>query len=319
MAARRFADRDAPSLLRDVLGSLSVDASHAVGPLEYRAGMDRLAPDIAADAESAVEATTANGKVLMVTGKRLLRKMGSAGSAGSAADDAFVLVEPRIGPALSLSRLDFRRGNAHLLGVVAAWRAECARDLGIALEVTGIVRRSILGGGGIVALVGATPKCRVVSDVTPLSLEWDVLSVVVGPRAVTASADLACLGRPDPADVRAILFYKGKRLPVLNGTVSDDIVDWFLEAGRPHPRHPMDETPTPPWSDGPCTRAGCTQQPHQPSGTTSFCYCSRCPRDAESRCTTCGSMDMTEPATEHALPIPEPSAGFRRSRGCGST
>ena len=291
MAARRFTDRDAPSLLRDVLGSLSVDASHAVGPLEYRAGMGRVAPDIAA--ENAGEATMTNDKVLMVTGKRVLRRMGSA------ADDAFVLVEPRIGPPLSLSRLDFRRGNAHLLGVLAAWRAECAKDLGIALEVAEIVRRSILGGGGIVALVGATPKCRIVSDIsTPL--KWDVLSVVVGPRAVTAFTAMDCIGRPDPADVKAILFYKGKVLPVLNGMVADDIVHWFLERdddGRAHPTSQRsDERQTAPWSDDPCTRAGCTRQPHQPTGTTSFCYCTRCPRDRESRCTTCGSMDMTEPA-----------------------
>ena len=179
------------------------------------------------------------------------------------------------------------------VGVVAAWRAECAKDLGIALEVAEVVRRSLLGGGGIVALVGA-PKCRIVSDVTPLSIKRDVLSVVVGPRAVTAFADLDCLGRPEPADVRAILLYKGRRLQVLNDTVADDVVHWFLERddGR---AHPMERARAIPWSDGPCTRARCTQQPYPPSGTTSFCYCTRCPRDSESRCTTCGSMDMTEP------------------------
>jgi len=233
MATRRFADRDAPSLLRDLLGSLSVNASHAVGPLEYRAGMDRLARDVVVENANGEELTVTNDEVLTVAGKRLLRKIDSA------ADDAFVFVEPRIGPSLSLSRLDFRRGNAHLLGLLTAWRAECAKGLEFARAVTDIVRRSILGGGGIIALVGKTPKCRIVTDCvsTPLYDKWDVLSVVVGPRAV-ASAVMDRPGRPELADLASgtacsLLFYKGKLLPVLNDLVSLDIVQsWFLEKGE---------------------------------------------------------------------------------------
>ncbi len=231
MATRRFADRDAPSLLRELLGSLSVDASHASGPLEHRAGMDWLAPDIAV--ESTGGGAMTNDSALMITGKKLLRAMDSA------AHDAYVLVEPRIGPALSLSRLDFRRGSAHLLGLLSAWRAECAEHLEFARAVTEMVRRSILGPSGIIALVGKTPKCRVVTNVATSLFARGVLSVVAGPRAVArVAADR--IGQHELADVAAdrparsaIMIYEGKLLPVIDGRlpVTDDIMhDWFVFA-----------------------------------------------------------------------------------------
>ena len=43
------------------------------------------------------------------------------------------------------------------------------------------------------------------------------------------------------------------------------------------------------WSDLPCTSNGCTDQCHQPSGTSSFCGCKTCHRDKDTRiCATCG-------------------------------
>ena len=43
------------------------------------------------------------------------------------------------------------------------------------------------------------------------------------------------------------------------------------------------------WSESPCTSKGCTDQIHQPSGTSSFCGCMSCPRNEGTRkCTTCG-------------------------------
>ncbi len=42
-----------------------------------------------------------------------------------------------------------------------------------------------------------------------------------------------------------------------------------------------------PWSERPCTKKyGCTAQPHQPSGTISFCDCTRCGLD-KTKCSTC--------------------------------
>lgn len=229
MATKRFLDSDAPSLLRELLGSLSITVSHAVGPLEYRAGMDRLNRDIVIDGFSNIREVT-NDDVLMITGKKLLRTMDAA------AGDAFVLVEPRIGPALSLSRLDFRRGNAHLLGLLSAWWVTCAEDLEFARGVTETVCRGILKPGGIIALCG-TPKCRVVTDIdiTTLLDNRGVVNVVVGPRAV-ATVATACLGRPLLADMAAkrvanvaILHVKGKFLPVIDDLVNDEIAKrWYL-------------------------------------------------------------------------------------------
>ena len=47
-----------------------------------------------------------------------------------------------------------------------------------------------------------------------------------------------------------------------------------------------------PWSTLPCSKNGCTAQTHQPSGTVSFCYCTRCTRcprhENTKKCITCG-------------------------------
>ena len=236
-AARKFTDSDAPSLLRELLGSLSVQASHAVGPHEYLSEMERLNPDrfvgpTMPPSENEHEVT--NDEALMITGKQLLRSLVAA------AGDAFVLVEPRIGPPLSLSRLDFRSGNAHLLARLSAWRTACAKDLEYARRVVETVRRGILGPAGTGSPCSSIPRCRAVTYVGAnaraiLVDELEVLSVIVGPRAVAAVAG-SFFGRPSLAEAAvnrtakvAILYCNNKFLPAVDDLVTEDIARrWFV-------------------------------------------------------------------------------------------
>ena len=206
---KRFADRDAPAMLRELLlDAFSIKASHAVGPLEFDAGMDKLNTTRHVDVDEST--TMVNDEVLMITGRKLLRSMDNA------TDDVFVLVEPLIGPALNLSRLDFRRGTAHLTQRLATWTTLCTADLEYARAVLGTVRRSI-----------PDMRCRIVTDG---DLCKDVVNVIVGQRAVSAVATYY-LDRPALAELAtdrrsnvAIVFYNGKFLPIIDDRVTDDIM-----------------------------------------------------------------------------------------------
>ena len=72
---KRFADRDAPAMLRVLLlEAFSIKASHAVGPLEFFAGMDKLTRHVDVDESTTMD----NDEVLMITGRKLLRSMDNA-------------------------------------------------------------------------------------------------------------------------------------------------------------------------------------------------------------------------------------------------
>ena len=117
---------------------------------------------------------------------------------------------------LNLSRLDFRRGTAHLTQLLAIWPALCKADLEYARAVLGTVRRSI-----------PEMRCRIVTND---DLCEDVVNFIVGQRAVSAVA-IDYLDRPALAELAtdrffnvAIVFYNGKFLPIIDDRVTDDIM-----------------------------------------------------------------------------------------------
>ncbi len=211
-----FVDSDAPTIIRDLLQLYGFKTSHAVGPIEYRQGMNTLLRPIdVVDTFMTIE----NDEALVITGRKLLRSMDNT------QEDTYVLIEPRIGQSLCLSRLDFMRGNEHLNKLVAAWSKTCEPQYKFTCSVIATLQRNM------------TQMCHnvcLISNICNTSsiIDDNIVYIIVG-RAVQTVAT-SYITRPELSDLSkvsnvAILVFNEKFLPIIEDNTTDDIVqEWYL-------------------------------------------------------------------------------------------